>query len=171
MTALVRRARAGDGPALAAMHGRCSPDSRRRRWLAPLGEIPRRYLAAVLAGTPDHVALVAETADGRLVGLASAARSGPAWDLGVLVEDAEQHRGVGTALLDELIGGLGAGALLSADALLTNRHVLDRLTRHGPVSVREERGVAHATVLVTQASRTETCSAAGSAASAPTSKP
>ena len=117
-----------DGPALAAMFARCSPETVRLRFFGHRHVLPREYLDALLAGRPElHDAVVAYRVgpDGRahLVGLGSlAADSGPATDantgtgtgagstqegcaaaeLGLLVADAWQRRGAGAAMLDVL---------------------------------------------------------------------
>ncbi|GAA4511929.1 hypothetical protein GCM10023191_076770 [Actinoallomurus oryzae] len=101
--AVIRAVRTGDAAALAAMFGRCSRETRYRRFHGPVAEIPASYLRRCLDG--PHRAFVAEPTGGDIVGLAS---SGPALDdpcvheVGVLVEDAWQRRGVGGLLLARL---------------------------------------------------------------------
>ncbi|MFB9835973.1 GNAT family N-acetyltransferase [Actinoallomurus acaciae] len=101
---MIRAVRPEDAAALAAMFGRCSRETRYRRFHGPVTEIPAFYLRHCLDGR--HRAFVAgPPGAGGLVGLASA---GPVpgdpsvHEVGVLVEDAWQRRGVGGLLLARL---------------------------------------------------------------------
>lgn len=103
-----------DGPLVAALHARCSPASRRSRFLTPHPRLRADELAALLGSTPPSTppgsappgsglhAVLAVTADGgSAVGIANL---DPGEGTGsvrasVLVEDAWQGRGLGTALL------------------------------------------------------------------------
>jgi L-amino acid N-acyltransferase YncA len=94
----------GDRTALEAMFARCSLQTRYRRFHAPVAAIPARYLAAALAGRPDHYALVAAAPSGEVVALASACATEPGTvEVGILVEDASQGRGLGGFLLRLLV--------------------------------------------------------------------
>ncbi|WP_142060350.1 GNAT family N-acetyltransferase [Pseudonocardia kunmingensis] len=95
----LRAAGPGDGPLVAALHARCSPASRRARFLNPAPRLRPDEQVALLDS-----ALLAVTVDGgSAVGVANltpdphvrpvAARAS------VLVEDTWQGRGLGTALL------------------------------------------------------------------------
>jgi GNAT superfamily N-acetyltransferase len=105
----LRAAEPGDGPLVAALHARCSPASRRSRYLNPAPRLQPEELAALLGPSASPTALhavLAVTADGgSAVGVANldpepdvpgAARAA------VLVEDGWQGRGLGTALLRRL---------------------------------------------------------------------
>jgi GNAT superfamily N-acetyltransferase len=102
----LRAAEPADGPLVAALHARCSPASRRSRFLNPAPRLQPDELAALLGPSTSPTALhavLAVTADGgSAVGIANldaepdAAGSARA---AVLVEDAWQGRGLGTALL------------------------------------------------------------------------
>jgi GNAT superfamily N-acetyltransferase len=102
----LRAAEPADGPLVAALHARCSPASRRSRFLNPAPRLQPDELAALLGPSSSPTALhavLAVTADGgSAVGIANldaepdAAGSARA---AVLVEDAWQGRGLGTALL------------------------------------------------------------------------
>jgi GNAT superfamily N-acetyltransferase len=118
------------------MHERCSPQSRYQRWHGHVQEFPRRYLES-LRHSGDHVAVVA-IRDGDLIGLASAGPAGPGrWELGVLVEDDWQRRGVGRQLLLALVTALAAtGAdTLYVEVLASQRGMLEPLRNLGPVTV------------------------------------
>jgi GNAT superfamily N-acetyltransferase len=78
------------------MHERCSSISRQQRYLsAPPG--PVRTQVAQLLATGYALVAVAET--GRIVALGNLLWDGPEAEVGLLVEDAWQRRGLGTALL------------------------------------------------------------------------
>lgn len=99
--------RPADGPALEALFAACSPDSRYQRFFAPVRELPAAYRDALLAGPPErHDAVLARAADGTPAGLASLAAdpgAGPeSAELGVLVADAWQGRGVAAAMVAHL---------------------------------------------------------------------
>ena len=134
-TCSVRRAAAGDRPALERMLARCTGQTRYRRFHGPVSVFPERYLTEALSGSPLHFALVAclgddaegdgtvvdgTVVDGTVVALAScrAVDEGVA-ELGILVEDEWQRRGVGSDLLlrdrgvrrqDRAARAAGAGA-------------------------------------------------------------
>jgi GNAT superfamily N-acetyltransferase len=149
ITVRIRRPCQYDRAALIGMHQRCGPVSRFQRWLGNVSELAPRYLDAVLAGTADHPALLAETCgeSPEVVGLASAGRLPDAtYDLGVLVEDRYQGHGIGTALCDQLIGALPVNSSLTADCLFENRRVLRHLAAYGEVRIGYEFGVAHGVV-------------------------
>ncbi len=99
--------RSGDGAALVALFAACSPETVFQRFFGLPAAFPPSYLAAVLAGRPPvHDAVVVRFGDGlHVAGLASlaAAPSGEPAELGVLVADAWQHRGLGAALVETLV--------------------------------------------------------------------
>jgi GNAT superfamily N-acetyltransferase len=101
----LRMANPADGPLIAAMHARCTPATRRGRFLDPGPSLPAKELTRLLHGRSGRgAALLALTTDGgHAVGLATVEPSGAddpdAAELAVLVEDAWQARGVATALV------------------------------------------------------------------------
>lgn len=99
----VRQAVPGDRAALEAMVTRCTLATRHGRFHAPLRSFPEQYLGEALAGRTEHFALVAEH-DGAAIALASC-RTDPngGAELGILVEDCWQRRGIGTRLLSRLM--------------------------------------------------------------------
>ena len=124
---LLRDAGPSDAPLVAALHARCSPESRRARFLSPVPRLDAQQLRD-LVGPDGGRAVLALTADGgSAVGLADLSLTSVpeprTAHFGVLVEDAWQHRGLGTALvrriaetavehgLDELTGTVPADAV------------------------------------------------------------
>lgn len=96
----LRVADASDAPLVAALHARCSPATRRGRFLSPTPQLAPGELDGLLGGS-DGVAVLAVTVDGgSAVGLATLVPDGVgAARFGVIVADAWHGRGVGTALL------------------------------------------------------------------------
>ncbi|MGW4379451.1 GNAT family N-acetyltransferase [Kitasatospora sp. NPDC004531] len=93
----VRRATPADKAAAVAMHGRCSPESLRRRYHGPVKDADR-YLDHLL--DPRHgQTLAVETAQGRLVALAHLMWDDEGAEIALLVEDAWQRRGLGVDLV------------------------------------------------------------------------
>ncbi len=111
----VRGAVSVDLPGVARMHGRCAPGTLLRRYLRG-GRSPSLQTLETLLHQP--LVLVAHTMDGDVIGLASVTQASNLPDappeptttvqLGLLVEDAWQARGIGRALT----GHLAASALL-----------------------------------------------------------
>ena len=155
----VRRAAAGDRPALERMLTRCTGQTRYRRFHGPVKVFPERYLTEALSGSPLHFALVAYLADdaaedspvveGTVVALAScrAVDEGVA-ELGILVEDEWQRRGVGSHLLREIVAyaaGTGLRAL-QAQVLADQPWIVGLLRHHGTCTVAGAGQALHVTL-------------------------
>jgi GNAT superfamily N-acetyltransferase len=128
----LRRVTSSGIAAIGAMWERCSLATRTARFHAPVRDIPASYLTAVLADPAAHVMAVSQP-DGDVVGLASLIR-GPGGDtaeLGVLVEDAWQRRGIGQRLAAHLISAAPARGIttLTASIQAANAPVADLLRR------------------------------------------
>ena len=144
----VRHVNTTDGPALIAMGNRCSRMTLYRRFLGVVHGLSPTFVRGVLDGPPGQKSLVATLAGERtVVGLAtwSLDREGRG-EVGLLVEDAYQCRGVGTAMLDRLCASVAeegpwiVTALVLADrvdlaARMAGRlHLKPVLTFHGEVA-------------------------------------
>jgi acetyltransferase len=112
----IRELRPQDAPRVQAFVRRLSPESRRRRFFAPINELTPRALERATTGSgPDDLNLAAFDAAGNMVGLAQyAVEDGASAEFGVVVDDALQRGGLGTRLLGRLLEaarGRGLGAL------------------------------------------------------------
>lgn len=102
----LRAASLADGPLVAALHARCTPSTRHARFLNPSPTLSPDELTELLVGASgDGIAVLALTLDGgHAVGMATLNPDGAGGAvLGVLVEDAWQGRGVGTALIRRVV--------------------------------------------------------------------
>lgn len=97
----LRAAAPEDAEAARAMHARCSDRTLSRRYHGPVGDADR-YLSHLLTPRHGHV-LAAEAAGGALVALGHLLWDGEEMEVALLVEDAWQRRGLGTALLRRLL--------------------------------------------------------------------
>jgi GNAT superfamily N-acetyltransferase len=131
---VVRGARPDDGPEIAALHGRCSPATTAARYLTPMTRLPRRLLAELLAA---DVALVAVDDLGRVVALATLVAAEPPdrVELGLLVEDAWQGAGLGTALVRRLTAAARLLGWREIVAVTRQRWARRALGRLGPAEV------------------------------------
>nr|MDT0656875.1 GNAT family N-acetyltransferase [Micromonospora sp. DSM 115978] len=138
----VRPATVEDLPAVQAMHDRCSTRTLRRRYLGSAGCPPAGRLRQLLdpAGGISLVAVAAwpQSPAERVVAVANLLVEGALGEVALLVEDAWQRRGVGSALLRRLVrhaGQAGYAALVAhthADNVPMLR-TLDRVGSPGPV--------------------------------------
>lgn len=158
----VRRAAPADREALREMFGRCTPETRYRRFHGPVRAIPERYLADALAGSAFHHALIAWHRPapfpyGNSVAADASSAASPAVavalascrtveegaaELGLLVEDAWQGRGLGTQLLRDLVThASGAGLRVLEVQLLAEQAWIARLLKpYGTCRLRFARG-------------------------------
>src|SRR4051794_8879057 len=130
-----------DAAALEAMFERCSIETRYGRFLSPIPRFPPGHLDDIVhprAGRWSWVITDDDTDDDepRIVALASLFGDGDTAELGLMVEDAEQRRGLGT----DLLGCVAAQAVQSgvralvAVTLVQSHHVRRMLERLGPVT-------------------------------------
>jgi len=136
----IRQAQPDDMPALSDFFAGLSAHTRYLRFFGPV--MPGAALLRTLSGGPDNVdALVAIRGGGVVVGHAMAAdraepRGTRVTDIGVVVNDAWQGRGVGSALMRALITGAQARGVttLEMDVLMGNGQVLAMITGHWPAA-------------------------------------
>jgi GNAT superfamily N-acetyltransferase len=147
----VRRAEAADFPALGDFFAGLSARTRYLRFFAPV--TPNSALLRLLCGEPGDVDAVVAVRDGVIIGHAMAADAAPppdpcgpetahgceatpAPDVGIVVADPWQGRGVGAALMRALITAVqGRGVTtLAMDVLAGNRKVLAMISAHWPVT-------------------------------------
>jgi GNAT superfamily N-acetyltransferase len=149
--ATVRPGTIDDAPAVSAMHERSSTASRHGRYLgSPVPSTPQ--LNRLLE--PAHGMTLVAVADGgvgeeRLVAMANLVCEGRIGQIGLLVEDAWQRRGLGTALLRRLVAHAAAAdcATLVAHTQADNAGILHTLRRIGtPGAVGRDGGVLTVTV-------------------------
>ncbi len=128
-----------DAPRLVAMFERCSPESRYARFLAPLKHFPASHLVDVVRSSPIRRSWVIDDLDtGHVIGVGSWFRNqDDTAEVGLLVEDAFQHQGHGSALLDELVRSARHAGIttLLAHTAADARHVHGMLRRIGPTSI------------------------------------
>ncbi len=137
-TAAIRPVCPADLAALSDFFTGLSAESRYLRFFAPV--TPAHGLLHLLSGGPANVDAIVAVADGVIVGHAMAAdRPGDpcgtqTTDVGVVVADAWQRRGVGAALMRALILRAQARGVtsLTMDVLPANRRVLAMITGHWP---------------------------------------
>jgi GNAT superfamily N-acetyltransferase len=141
----VRPAGPDDLDAVHAMYLRCSATSRHRRHLGVAAGQSRARLARLLVPARGF-ALVASaggpTGDQQVVALATLTGEGVLAQAAVLVEDAWQRRGIGTALLRRLVRlAAGSGyAAVSLHTLAENDALLRTLCRLGHAHTVEHDG-------------------------------
>jgi L-amino acid N-acyltransferase YncA len=132
-TKTISRLDQADARELLAMYQRCSPETTYRRWHGHLRAFPAAYLAAMAAGSDEHIAVVARR-DGQVAGFASAAEVAPGIrEIGVLVEDRWQRHGIGRALLSSLVAdskALGT-RVIRAEVLADDAGLVETLRRFG----------------------------------------
>ncbi|MDQ4007374.1 MAG: GNAT family N-acetyltransferase [Actinomycetota bacterium] len=136
-TTVLRTGDPSDQPAVLRMHDRCSAQSLSRRYHAPLPRLSPRVAQHLLA-PPGGTSIVAEAA-GELVGMSVLAPlTDPAGtaEVGLLVEDAWQRRGVGSRMLLECtrIAAGGGFTQLVAHAQPDNPALVPTFGRAGLVA-------------------------------------
>jgi L-amino acid N-acyltransferase YncA len=137
--AVIRAAHRADLAALGEFFAGLSTQTRYLRFFGPV--TPSLALLRQLCGLTDTTDAVIAVRGGVIVGHAMAAdRTDPrgvrVTDVGVVVADAWQGRGLGSALMRALVTGAQARGvtLLEMDVLDGNRQVLDMITSHWPAA-------------------------------------
>jgi GNAT superfamily N-acetyltransferase len=142
-----------DTEAVLAMAARCSRTTLFHRFHGFTNGVS--YLEALLRGEPENETHLAWYRS-RCIGLATIAPNarGTA-DLGVVVEDHWQRRGIGTRLVASLLADAPAIGVttLHADVLRDDIFILQALRRIGPLSVSMERDAVSADITLGTALR------------------
>ena len=135
----IRRAEPSDLVALGDFFAGLSARTRSRRFFAPV--TPTSDMLRRLSGGTGNVEAVVATAGGGIVGHAMAADlagsdGDPVTEIGVVVADAWQGRGLGSALVSTLVAGARARGVTSLvmDVLHANPRVLAMITRRWPAA-------------------------------------
>jgi GNAT superfamily N-acetyltransferase len=141
----IRQARADDMPALGEFFTGLSAHTRYLRFFGPV--TPGAALLRTLCGAADNIDALVAVRGGVIVGHAMAVdriepqgpqgpRGTRVTDIGVVVDDAWQGRGVGAALMRALITGAEARgvATLEMDVLYGNHRVVAMITGHWPAA-------------------------------------
>jgi RimJ/RimL family protein N-acetyltransferase len=99
----LRAAVAADLDEVLALHERCSPATRYRRYLSAGGGPRPAQLARLLEPAGGFALVVEDRASGALVALANLVADGAEAEVGLLVQDDWQRLGLGTALLRRVV--------------------------------------------------------------------
>lgn len=87
-----------DAPALVRMHERCTADTRYRRYHSPMPRLEGTVLDRLAAGTG-----MAATYGSEIVAVSHLHIEGETAELAVVVEDSHQRRGIGSALVNQIV--------------------------------------------------------------------
>jgi ribosomal protein S18 acetylase RimI-like enzyme len=135
VAAAIRRPDSADLAALSGFFAGLSMRTRFRRFFAPVSPTPA--MLRQLSGIAGRIDVLVAIHGGVIIGHAMAAdraasRGGPVTDIGVVVADAWQGRGVGSALVRALISRAQARGVtsLSMDVLPSNDQVLAMIAGH-----------------------------------------
>ncbi|MGH3796458.1 MAG: GNAT family N-acetyltransferase [Pseudonocardiaceae bacterium] len=128
---MLRATTAADTPLVAALHARCSPQTRSRRSLSTRPGLSPAVLHRLVGGDGSTGVLALTTDGGAAVGLANLAEAGAGTaEIALLVEDSWQGRGVGTALTRKLVELARAAQLTELVAVSeAGDHALTRVLR------------------------------------------
>jgi GNAT superfamily N-acetyltransferase len=148
----IRPARTAELPALGDFFAGLSVQSRYLRFFSPI--TPGPALLNLLCGGDGTTDVVLATRDGVIIGHGMAAdRSGPCGtpttDIGVVVADAWQRQGVGSALVRALVAGAQVRGVTSVtmDVMHGNDRALAMIKSHWPAA-RSRRSSYYATICV-----------------------
>jgi acetyl coenzyme A synthetase (ADP forming)-like protein len=126
-TACIRTVRAADGPSLADLHSRLSPETVRLRYLGAHPRLSEEEVARLVSSDADLCVIVVERGN-QLIACAQYDRV-PGSDVGevaFVVDDAHQGLGVGTLLLEYLasVGRRNGLKRFAADTFLENTQMV-----------------------------------------------
>jgi RimJ/RimL family protein N-acetyltransferase len=146
-TAVLRPIRPEDEPELSALYARLSPETAYQRFFTVMARLPPSW-AHTFANVDyeRRMAIVAVSADNGLIAVAryDLDEASNEAEIAIVVQDHWQGKGLGTALLTELLSYAEAKGIrrFRADVLTENGRMLDMLTRLTQVLTRRtERGI------------------------------
>jgi GNAT superfamily N-acetyltransferase len=140
---VLRLGRPCDADALLALHERCSMTTLFQRYHTGMRTIPRRWLHRLLAPSPGESLLAVCGRDVIALGQLIPTGTGEASEVSLLVEDAWQGKGVGTAVLSRLVdlaAARGQRKLLAV--CLPGRTGMRRVAARAGLAVDEAEGQA-----------------------------
>ncbi|MGH3904889.1 MAG: GNAT family N-acetyltransferase [Pseudonocardiaceae bacterium] len=144
---VLRAATAADAPLVAALHARCSPHTRSRRSLPTRPGLSSAVLGRLVGADGSTGVLALTTDGGAAVGLANLAGADDSTaEISLMVEDAWQGRGVGTALTRKLVDMARAEQLTELVAIShADNHAMTRMLRRAGLRPRGrlEAGALH----------------------------
>jgi GNAT superfamily N-acetyltransferase len=153
----LRLTKPSDAPRVRAFLGRVSPETRRRRFFSPMPDVPDRAVEHFTVYDPRKRLVLAATVPAagveQVVGLADVAMppGGAAPELGLVVDDEHQGRGVGRLLAGALavLAAKRGATHLKAEMLDGNAAMLAVMRSLGPVmhTVEDGQTVAYARLL------------------------
>lgn len=115
---VVRPLAPGDEGAVARMHKRCHPQTLYRRYFSKMTELSPTLLRMLMSGDQRAQAVTVAAVGSELVGIAHVDRSSPSRvEIAMLVEDAHQRRGVGSALLHACVRDAAARGVATITAI------------------------------------------------------
>ncbi|MBG0560045.1 GNAT family N-acetyltransferase [Actinoplanes aureus] len=143
---VLRPAGKDDLAAVRELHEDCSPTTLHRRYLG--GAVPDESRLGRMLEPPGGVTLLAVAPGGPVVAMATLLAEGDLGEVAVLVEDAWQRRGLGTALLRRLHAHAGRAGLaaLVAHVAAGDAAMLDTLRRLGAERFERDGTVVSATL-------------------------
>ena len=146
-TAVLRPIRPEDEPELSALYARLSPETAYQRFFTVMARLPPSW-AHTFANVDyeRRMAIVAVSADNGLIAVAryDLDEASNEAEIAIVVQDHWQGKGLGTALLTELLSYAEAKGIrrFRADVLSENGRMLDMLARLTQVLTRRtERGI------------------------------
>ncbi|MGQ0718564.1 MAG: GNAT family N-acetyltransferase [Pseudonocardiales bacterium] len=144
---VLRAATAADTPLVAALHARCSPQTRSLRSLPTRPGLAASVLAQLVGADGSTSVLAVTTDGGAAIGLANLVAAEPATaEVALMVEDAWQGRGVGTALTRKLVELARTDQLTELTAVSSvDNHAMTRMLRRAGLRPcgRLEGGILH----------------------------
>lgn len=145
---LLRPTNREDRGSMIDLFERCSEGTRRLRFLSTRKTFPEPYLTQALERAPGRLDVVAVKGESVVALASSVPVNVDTNEIGILVQDSMQRRGVGGLLLEVLVDHArrSAVATLLASASYGQSWIITQLSRHGKVTSTTSYGVMELTV-------------------------